>query len=330
MTLSRRDFTRLLAAGAAAGVAIPRTLLALGPRRQETFFDWRAVGERIHVAMGQGGNAMLLRDGGEGLLSDSKNLGYGFTLRREAETMGTPLRHAVNTHHHGDHIGGNAVLTGDLPLVAHPTARTRIRGWAEGVVGGENEALARALVQLREAGAGAAVIGEVERVSEQVRTVEAERFVPTREVREAEELRVGSRTVLLRHVGAGHTDNDVFLFVPEENVLHTGDLCFNGTHGFMDQNGGVSSAGWQRSVRAMLDLVDGDTVVIPGHGQITDRAGLQRQWDYFEQLRDAVADAVGRGMTREQVMELTPQALSDVQGSPSRNLGVMYDELTGG
>jgi glyoxylase-like metal-dependent hydrolase (beta-lactamase superfamily II) len=327
MTLSRRDFTSVFVA-AAAGAAMPRSLLALAGPSQETFFDWRSVGDRIHVAFGQGGNVMLFRDGGEALISDSKNLGYGFALRREAERMGTALRWAVNTHHHGDHIGGNAVFAADVPLLAHPTARTRIRGWAEGVVGAGGEGLANALQQMRERGESAAVIGDVERALEQIRTADAERFVPTREVAESEELRVGGRTVLLQHVGAGHTDNDVFLFLPEENVLHTGDLLFNGTHGFMDQNGGVTSAGWQRSVQVMMSLVDGDTVVIPGHGEITNGAALRRQWEYFEQLRDAVTAAVRDGMSKEQVMQLRPDALADVQGNPSRNLGVAYDEIT--
>src|SRR5262245_42515316 len=113
MTLTRRDFTRLFAAGAAAGVALPRSLRALAQPRQETFFTWRPVGTRIHAALGSGGNVMLFRDGGAALLSDSKNPGYGPTLRREAEAMGTPLRFLLNTHHHSDHVGGNLAFTAD-------------------------------------------------------------------------------------------------------------------------------------------------------------------------------------------------------------------------
>lgn len=329
MKLTRRDFATLLAAGA-AGAAVPRELFSLPARAQEPFFDWRTVGGGIGVAFGQGGNAMLVRDGGEALLVDSKNLGYGFVLRREAEGPGARLALAVNTHHHGDHIGGNAAFTPDVPLLAHPTAHTRIRSWAEGVVGEENERLVGVVRQMREQDGGTAVIEDLERAIEQIRTVDAERFVPTREVADAEELQVGGRTVLLRHVGAGHTDNDVFLFLPDDNVLHTGDLLFNGRHGFMDQNGGVTSEGWQRSVQAMLDVVDSDTVVVPGHGDITDRAGLQRQWDYFEQLREAVSAGIAEGLDREGVMELRPEPLADVEGDPSRNLGVVFDELTGG
>jgi glyoxylase-like metal-dependent hydrolase (beta-lactamase superfamily II) len=328
MKLTRRDFTRLLGAGA-AGAALPDSLFAATPRRQETFFTWRPIGTRIHVAFGQGGNVMLLRDGQDALISDSKNLGYGITLRREAEALGARLRYFVNTHHHADHVGGNAVFTPDIPLIAQRTATARIRTWAEGLVGRENQQLATAAETLRGRGGSAAVIAEVDRVREQLRSLTADRFVPTREIGESDEIRVGTRTVQLRHIGRGHTDNDVFLFLPEENVLHTGDLLFNGSHGFMDQNGGVLSQGWQRSVQAMIALTNSETVVIPGHGEITNRAGLQRQYDYFEQMRDAVTRAVAQGMTKEQVMELRPAAVSDITGNLARNLGVFYDEVRG-
>jgi glyoxylase-like metal-dependent hydrolase (beta-lactamase superfamily II) len=329
MSLSRREFTRLFAAGAAGGALLPRSLFALRPSRQETFFTWRAVGTRIHAALGSGGNVMLLRDGGAALLSDCKNPGYGPTLRREAEAMGAPLRFVLNTHHHSDHVGGNLVFTADVPLLAHPIVRTRLTTWAGGIVGQENQALTNAIQQQRDRNGNPALIAELERSREQLRSGRAESFLPTREVRDGEELRVGSRTVVLRHVGAGHTDNDVFLWMPEENVLHTGDLCWNRQHGFMDPNAGFSTPGWQRSVQTMLAMVNADTVVIPGHGDITNRAGLQWQWDYFEQLRDAVSAAIRQGMTREQVMELRPEAFAEVTGNLARNLGAMFDEIRG-
>jgi cyclase len=329
MSLSRREFTKLFAAGAAAGAALPRSLFALEPARQETFFTWRAVGTRIHAALGSGGNAMLLRDGGAALLSDSKNPGYGPTLRREAEARGSPLRFLVNTHHHSDHVGGNLVFTADVPLLAHPILKTRLTTWAATIVGRENQALTNAIQQQRERNGSPAFIAELERSREQLRTGSVESFLPTRDVKDGDELRVGSRTVVLRHAGAGHTDNDVFLWMPEENVLHTGDLCWNRQHGFMDPDARFSSTGWQRSVQTMLGMVNAATVVIPGHGDITDRAGLQWQYDYFEQLRDVVNAAIQEGRTREQVMELRPEVFTGVTGNLARNLGAMYDEIRG-
>lgn len=326
--IDRRRFT-LLMAGGAVGLSLPSRLLARPLRSQETFFDWREVAPGVRAAFGQGGNVLLVADGGEALVSDAKNLGFGHTLRREAEAFGTPVTTAINTHHHGDHVGGNVAFARDLPLVAHPAARRRVTESAGEIAGHESERIARTLSQLPD-DAPARVRADLEEEGRAIVAASAGDLAPNRDMPEGDEVRVGAVTVLLRHVGSGHTDNDVFLHLPDRNVLHTGDLLFVGRHGFMDQNGGVDSEGWQRSVQAMVDLCDSETVVVPGHGEITDRAGLRRQYDYFGQLRDAVEAAVAEGRTKEEVQALRPEALADVEGSPARNLGVVYDEVTDG
>jgi glyoxylase-like metal-dependent hydrolase (beta-lactamase superfamily II) len=325
--IDRREFTRLLSA-AAAGLAVPGPLLAQ-LRSQETYFTWREVAPGVRAAIGGGGNVLLVADGGEALVSDAKNLGLGHTLRREAEALGTPVSVAVNTHHHGDHTGGNVAFASDLPLIANPNARTRILAQAEGIAGQTNDRLASMIDEMSQQGADPRVIDDIMEEAAAIEASYPEAMAPNDTFEVEREIRVGRRTVLLQHVGAGHTDNDVFLHVPEANVIHTGDLLFVGRHGFMDQNGGVDSEGWQRSVRAMIDLCDSDTVVVSGHGEVVDRGGLERQYEYFNQIRAAVEVAVAEGRTKEEVQALTPTALSDISGSPSRNLGVVFDEVTG-
>ncbi len=326
--IDRREFTRILSA-AAVGVALPAPVLARWPR-QDTYFRWQEVSPGVRVAIGGGGNVLLVADGGEALVSDAKNFGMGHTLRREAEAFGTPVTVAVNTHHHGDHSGGNIAFAGDLPLISNPAAQRRIRQQAAGVAGQTNDRLATMIDQMSRGGTDPRVIDDVRNEASAVEAAYPEAMAPNDTFEVEREVRVGRRTVLLRHVGAGHTDNDVFLHVPDANVIHTGDLLFVGRHGFMDQNGGVDSQGWQRSVRAMIDLCDTETIVVSGHGEVVDRHGLERQYEYFNQLRSAVEAAVAEGRTKEEVQALTPPSLADISGNPSRNLGVVYDEVAGG
>jgi len=330
--LDRRQFTRMILAGA-AGVAVPARLegATLGRKllRQDPYFTWRRVAPGVRAALGGGGNTLLVADGGEALISDAKNLGLGHTLRREAEAFGTPITVAVNTHHHGDHIGGNVAFATDLPLIADPRAQRRIRDQAESIAGRTSDRISQTIDRMTQEGVDSRVIDDmIEEAGVIERSVAAD-LTPGETFEGEMEVRVGARTVVLRHVGPGHTDNDVFLHLPELNVIHTGDLLFVGRHGFMDQNGGVDSEGWQRSLRAMIDLSDGETVVVSGHGEIVGRAGLERQYDYFDQLRTAVEAAVAEGHTREEVQALQPETLADISGSPARNLGVVYDEVTG-
>jgi glyoxylase-like metal-dependent hydrolase (beta-lactamase superfamily II) len=325
--IDRREFTRLLSA-AAAGLAMPTPLFGR-LRAQDTYFSWLEVAPGVRAAIGGGGNALLVADGGQALVSDAKNLGLGHTLRREAEAFGTPVTVAVNTHHHGDHTGGNVAFASDVPLIANPTARTRILAQAEGVAGQTNDRLASMIDQMSQEGADPRVIDDIIEEAGAIEAAYPEAMAPNDTFLVEREVQVGRRTVLLLHVGAGHTDNDVFLHLPEVNVIHTGDLLFVGRHGFMDQNGGVDSHGWQRSVQAMIDLCDSETVVVSGHGDIVDRTGLERQYEYFNQMRAAVEAAVAEGRTKAEVQALTPSALADISGDASRNLGVVFDEVTG-
>jgi len=327
--LDRRDFTRLMLSGA-AGLALPNRAFGLTRGSQERYFTWQQVASGVHAAIGGGGNVLLVADGGEALISDAKNLGLGHTLRREAEALGTPITVAVNTHHHGDHTGGNIAFAGDLPLIANPNARRRILQQAEGVAGTTNDRLSQMIDRMSREGEDPRVIEDLRAEATAIDAAYPEAMSPNETFEVEREVWVGSRVVLLRHVGPGHTDGDVFLHLPDVNVIHTGDLLFVGRHGFMDQNGGVDSEGWQRSVQAMLALCDSETVVVSGHGDVVGRAGLERQYEYFNQLRAAVEAAVAEGRSREEVEALRPESLADISGNPNRNLGVVYDEVTGG
>jgi len=325
--VTRREFTGMMLAGA-AGLVLPARLGA-ATWRQDTYFAWQEVAPGVRAAIGGGGNVLLVANGGEALVSDAKNLGLGHTLRREAEAFGTPVTVAVNTHHHGDHVGGNVAFARDLPLIANPNAQRRVRRQAESIAGQTNDRISQTIDRMSQEGVAPRVIDDLVEEARSIEQATASDLTPNETFEAEREVRVGTRTVLLRHVGAGHTDNDVFLHLPEVNLIHTGDLLFVGRHGFMDQNGGVDSQGWQRSLRGMIDLADADTVVVSGHGDIVGRAGLERQYEYFNQLRAAVEAAVSEGRSRDEVEALQPEALSDISGSPARNLGVVYDEVTG-
>lgn len=333
MTLSRREFAQIVA-GVAAGLALPASVRAAGirPLSQSTYFDWRRVSDRVGVAVGGGGNTLLYRGDRGALQSDGKNFGLGRILRREAEAHGTAVTHFVNTHHHGDHSGGNDGFT-DLVRVAHANARPRIVATAEANLGRAREVLPRTLSQLREQGGAAEAIADVEATLAAIDDLSVASFAPTETFDSERELMVDGRPVELRWASRGHTDGDAFVFLPQENVLHCGDLLFHGRHPFVDASSGATPAGWIRCVDAMLALCDGDTVVIPGHGELTDRTGLAAQKTYFERLQEMVGEAVRAGRSRDEVTAMAPAdlvALDAAERMLPANLGIVFDEMTGG
>lgn len=341
MQISRRGFAAL-GLGAVAGLTLSR--LARASMQQgltleaqplpaddgdKPFFDWKPVGDRVRVGFGQGGNCLLLAAGSEAMIVDCKNAGLGATLRREAEAFGTPLKLAVNTHHHRDHVGGNPAFTRDLPLFAHKNAVPRIAAQHSTMLDSLGPMVT--VLQTAKPPTPRRVIEEAKSLADRAAQITREEFAPTQIVDDQKSISVGGVEVRLRHLGPGHTDNDLFVFIPELNLLQTGDLLFHKLHPFIDLAAGASTIGWQQNVRFMIEMCDEKTVVVPGHGEITDRSGLQKQVEYFDKLREVVRHAKDvEGMKREEVLKLKPGAFEDygLVQLLGPALGAVFDELS--
>ena len=335
MNLNRREFTgRML--GAAATAALLPHALARGSA-DGTFFEWKRVGDGAWAGFGGGGNALLIASAGEALLIDCKSFGLGATLRREAAAIAGALTTVLNTHHHGDHTGGNHAFTPDLPLYAHVNAKprivesfTRILTQAATDAGLTRDRLIRQARGQAQSAAGAdAVAQDVAQIFENLDALKGTDFAPTKLVHDKAELRVGELTALLRHIGPGHTDNDVFIKIPELNIVHTGDLLFHKLHPYIDMNAGASSAGWIAGCDAIIGVCDADTTVIPGHGEIADRTGVEEQKHYFQVVRQTMAEARRAGKSRDEAAAMTIEEFKGYgfQRIKERTFGSVYDEM---
>lgn len=327
-TWSRREFL------AATGLVVAGSGAAWGSRpvdrlRAETYFTWTELRPGVHAAadLSLGGNVMVVTSGEAALLVDTKFPAYGAALAREASAFGAPISMVVNTHHHGDHTGGNGPLA-DLPILAHTNAGPRIRGQLETYVraaqGGPRQVD-------RSRDAADAVMAEAQLAAEASTGWSGDDIAPDRLVTgQADEIEIGKTRVVLHHFGPGHTDNDLILHLPDANVLHTGDVCFNGLHPFFDPNGGVDCRGWAKVVSKVIELCDGDTVVVPGHGELTDREGLRAQQLYLEAIWDRVAAEVRAGKTRDEIVTMRWDFMDGLgfEQIRERAIGAVYDQVT--
>ena len=103
---------------------------------------------------------------------------------------------------------------------------------------------------------------------------------------------LGGKEVRAYYFGRGHTNGDAVIYFPALRVLHTGDLMAGSTP-LIDYAGGGSVVEWTKTLDAALKL-DFDTV-IPGHGNVTDKAGLKTYRDNVEKLRNRAAALVHQG-----------------------------------
>ncbi|MFN7992070.1 MAG: MBL fold metallo-hydrolase [Bryobacteraceae bacterium] len=108
----------------------------------------------------------------------------------------------------------------------------------------------------------------------------------------------GGKEVRARYFGRGHTNGDAIIYFPALRTIHTGDLMAGSTP-LIDYPGGGSVVEWTRTLDQALQL-DFDTV-IPGHGPVTDKAGLQKYRDNIEKLRNRASGLIHEGKSQEEV-----------------------------
>ena len=224
-----------------------------------------------------------------------------------ARTDGRVLDYLVNTHHHGDHTGGNGVFR---PAARKILAHTNVPRL-------QREAAARA--------AQAAQPGQPP-VPEPV--VADTTFEKT--WREP----VGDEVMALKYYGAAHTSGDAVVTFEKANVAHVGDLVFNRRHPVIDRPAGASIANWSKILDGIVADHDGNTIYIFGHAGPTFQAtggsaDLMVMRDYLTALLDFVRGEMKAGKSRDEVIKITDPLKGFPDHGPliPRVLTAAYDEL---
>lgn len=116
-------------------------------------------------------------------------------------------------------------------------------------------------------------------------------------------LNFNGQKVRLEYLPPSHTDGDIIVWFEGKNVVHMGDMMFEGRFPFIDLNNGGSVRGYIANVAYVLDQIDDKTIVVPGHGQLTDKAGLQRFHQMMVTTLAIVEQQQAKGLTNEQIVE---------------------------
>lgn len=337
-TPSRRDFLRSSAGFLASGSLIAHARPHARQRLDPTFFDWQEVAPGVIVALNRtggdmnlvGGNCLLWLGTGGSILVDTKQAVLGASLVREARSKSPDIAACINTHHHFDHAGGNfAITAAAIPLTAHARACERLANPGQAMLA-QLDSKIKAIAESSLPGS-AAVAADASAFRETLAGVKGPSWKPTQCVTGDSAVTAGDRTAELRWFGGGHTDNDLAVHCKSVNVLATGDLVFHGMHAYYDASAAASSTRWQASLRELLKLCDAKTVVVPGHGPVSDVSCVRAQIEYFDRMRDHVAGAVAKGRTREEVVKLDPPEMYKDYGlrqALGYLLGGLFDELS--
>lgn len=117
-------------------------------------------------------------------------------------------------------------------------------------------------------------------------------------------LHLGEMPVDLYYFGRGHTDGDIFIHLPDDGILFTGDqfALWGEYDSVIDYASGGSAREWPRTLEKALQL-DFD-IVVPGHSGVTDRAMMEGYRDYLIRVRDTVTEMNSQQRTREEISEV--------------------------
>ena len=204
---------------------------------------------------------MYITNEGVILVDDKFEQDYEQIVAKVKSVTSQPIKYILSTHHHSDHSGGNTRFSATVEIISTANARANI-------------------VTRKQPNA-------------------APNMVPARVVfTEETAVFLGGKEVRARYFGRGHTNGDAIIYFPALRTLHTGDLMAGKTP-LIDYPGGGSVVEWTKTLDAAMKL-DFDTV-IPGHGPVTDKAGLLAYRNNVEKLRNRAAGLIREGKSQEDV-----------------------------
>lgn len=218
-----------------------------------------------------GGVGLLVGDEYIVMIDDVMESTAPALVAKAEEIAGRPIDFVINTHAHGDHVGGNVYVSekGTI-VVSHDKLRERMAG---------NEQL--------NSGPGA---------------------LPVVTFSDRMTFHVNGEEAVAIHVPNAHTDGDAIIHFVNANVIAAGDLSFRGLFPFIDLDSGGSVDGYIAGMELLLDMGNADTKYLTGHGDVGTPEGLAKDLAMLRDSKARVKALMDKGMSEEDILAANPLA----------------------
>jgi glyoxylase-like metal-dependent hydrolase (beta-lactamase superfamily II) len=262
------------------------------------------LSDTLTMLAGPGGNVVVMH-GAEGkFVVDGFVTSVWTKLKEVLDGISkAPIAMLIDTHWHFDHADNNANFRkAGAAVLAHENTKTRLTQSHDLLGMHFDPAPADAL--------------------------------PTQTFKDVRSIDANGERFTVAWLPPAHTDTDIYVRFAKSNVLHLGDVFFNGTYPFVDTSTGGNIDGMIGGATAGLKLSDPTTKIVPGHGPLADRPALLKYRDMLVTVRDRVQKLKRSGQTLEQVVASAPTAdLDPVWGKgfwpPKEFVAMVYRTVSG-
>src|SRR5688572_16491230 len=262
----------------------------------------QSLGTNITMLAGPGGNVVVLNGPDGKVVVDTFVQPAWTPLKAALDKMGNQrIATVIDTHWHFDHADNNAAFrkTG-AAIVAHENTKKRL---------GESHDLLGAKFPPAPAEA-----------------------LPTQTFANMHKIDANGEQIVLGHIPPAHTDTDIYIKFQKANVLHLGDVFFNGMYPFIDASTGGSIGGMIEGTNFSMKQADASTKIVPGHGPLGDLKSLTAYRDMLVTVRDRVAKLKKSGQSLKEVLSAQPTKDLDPtwgQGfmQPNDFLAIVYNTV---
>ncbi|MBY0494981.1 MAG: MBL fold metallo-hydrolase [Cyanobacteria bacterium] len=236
----------------------------------------QSLGPNITMLAGPGGNVVVLNGPDGKVVVDTFVQPAWNNLKATLDKMGSQrIATLIDTHWHFDHADNNGSFRkAGAAIVAHDNTKKRLS---------ESHELLGAKFPPAPAGA-----------------------LPTQTFANMHKLDANGEQIVLNHIPPAHTDTDISIHFQKANVLHLGDVYFNGMYPFIDASTGGSIGGMINGATSAMKQADANTKIVPGHGPLGDLKQLTAYCDVLVTVRDRIAKLKKSGQTLQQVLAASP------------------------
>jgi len=249
-------------------------------KENEVSISTQKVTDTIYMLSGQGGftgGNIGLTVGSDGVAMIDNGVPDALSLLRKEVSQITdkPIDYLINTHIHGDHIGNNHDFGAKgARIISHENLRSSLA--TKGVRKGEGYEPA------------------------------TKETLPVLTFSDRMTIHINGDAAKIIHFANAHTDGDAIVHFSNDNVIHTGDLMFNGHFPYIDEDNGGGLSGVISALKGIASIADDKTKIIPGHGPLANKADVKKTIAMLEDARSLVSALVETGKSDDDILKANP------------------------